>query len=67
MKEQVALLNFRNAHLNQHTRDLDEVEKQAAWLKRVIEQFRPMNKMLRDDSGLPPGAPVPKPPDRSDK
>jgi RNA polymerase sigma factor (sigma-70 family) len=68
MKEQIALLNLRNGLLSQQTRDLTEVEKYNALLKRTIEEIlRPQIKWLRNDMGLRPSGPVPKPPDRSDK
>jgi RNA polymerase sigma factor (sigma-70 family) len=56
MEEHTALLNVRN----RLTRDVGQAEEQALRLMEYADRLRAMNKQLRDDLGLRPGAPVPK-------
>jgi RNA polymerase sigma factor (sigma-70 family) len=63
MREHNALLTLRNAN----TGDLGKAEEQGGVLTQIIEELRARNRMLREDLGLRPGVPVPKPADRGDK
>ena len=62
-KERDALIAFHNARSG----DLGQSEEQISILKRVAEELRRRNQLLRFELGLKSDAPVPKPPDRSDK
>ena len=59
MKEHVELLALQN----RVTRDSGRAEEHGEWLAKIVEELTARNKKIRDDLGLRPGIPIPKPND----
>ena len=55
LKEHAALLGLTNKLV----KDLDRAEEEQARIQDMLERLRTLNKKMRDDLGLRPGAPVP--------